>query len=315
MSNNDEMISINILHYNNYEKTKVCVDSCLKQTDESIQIIIIDNNSSNDSLGRLKSTYTSERVVFLCNDENFGFAKGNNIGVDFAIKNGIKYSFLLNNDTESVGEDLITEMIRVIKTHTNCAVVAPQIFDVTKSGLELLQNDSAYLELLRFFKILPNNRIISDEIEELSEAQGAALLVDNQRFKELLGFPEHYFMYGEESTFSKKVLWSGYKILWYKKQDSYVLHHHDKSGKIDPWRLYLMGRNRGIEYYENNKRNPLWGVAYLLFYAKELINYKSNVSYIAGMKEAHLLHKKHVNGEIYYLDGLEARDKYGSIDS
>lgn len=314
MGNIDNLVSINVLHYNDYEKTKVCVDSCLRQTDKSIRIIIIDNHSSNDSLNRLKKIYTSERIVFLCNYENYGFAKGNNIGVNFAIDNGIKYSFLLNNDTELVGENLVSEMVRIIRSNSNCAVVAPQIFDVTKAGLELLRNDSTYLNLLRFFRILPHNNKITKVIEEISEAQGAALLVDNQKFKELSGFPEHYYMYGEESTFSKKVLWKGYKILWYKKQDSYVLHHHDKSGKVDPWRLYLMGRNRGLEYYENRNRNFLWTLAYMMFYIKELINYKSNKFYIEGMKKSHLLRKKHANNKIYYLDGVEARNKYRSID-
>lgn len=314
MDKSDNLVSINILHYNDYEKTKVCVDSCLRQTDKSIRIIIIDNHSNNDSLVKLKKMYTSERILFLCNDENYGFAKGNNIGVNFAISNGIKYSFLLNNDTELVGGKLVSEMVRIIKKHTDCAVVAPQIFDVTKAGLKLLRNDSTYLKLLRLFRILPLNNNVTKVIEEVSEAQGAALLVDNQKFKELSGFPEHYYMYGEESTFSKKVLWNGYKILWYKKQDSYVLHHHDKSGKIDPWRLYLMGRNRGLEYYENCNWKFRWMFVYMLFYIKELINYRTNIFYIEGLKKSHLLHKKHVNNDIYYLDGLRARDKYGSID-
>ena len=40
---NCTLISINILHYNSYEKTKVCVNSCLKQVGNNIKIIIIDN--------------------------------------------------------------------------------------------------------------------------------------------------------------------------------------------------------------------------------------------------------------------------------
>ena len=54
---NCTLISINILHYNSYEKTKVCVNSCLKQVGNNIKIIIIDNFSTNDSLEKLKKTF------------------------------------------------------------------------------------------------------------------------------------------------------------------------------------------------------------------------------------------------------------------
>ena len=47
-------VSINILHYNSFEKTKICIESCLKQNINNCEIIIIDNNSQNDSLKKLK---------------------------------------------------------------------------------------------------------------------------------------------------------------------------------------------------------------------------------------------------------------------
>ena len=103
-------ISINILHYNSYEKTEVCVNSCLKQVGDDIKIIIIDNFSTNDSLEKLKKTFGNiDNVSFLENKENYGFAKGNNIGIKYALEMGIEYTFLLNNDTE-----LILSLIHIL---------------------------------------------------------------------------------------------------------------------------------------------------------------------------------------------------------
>ena len=78
--------------------------------------------------------------------------------------------------------------------------------------------------------------------------------------------------YVEESTFAKKILWDGKSILWYKNNDNYILHHHDKSNSIDDWRVFLMGRNRAIEYYEN-RSNYLcrWTLAFLFFCLKGIL--------------------------------------------
>ena len=127
------------------------------------------------------------------------------------------------------------------------------------------------MELLRFFKVIPRLSNDNKDILCISEAQGSALLVDNELFLSVGGFPEHYFMYGEESTFCKKMQWSGKCIVWTDSKEGYVLHYHDKSKKIDPWRLYLMGRNRTLEYYENRKGKYIWFIPYEIAYLKQFI--------------------------------------------
>lgn len=310
---NYDKISINILHYNSYEKTKVCVNSCLKQLGNDIKIIIIDNFSTNDSLQQLKKAFgQKDNILFLENKENYGFAKGNNIGIRYAIGMGVKYTFLLNNDTELIGEMLVSDMVDIIKKNSNCAVVAPQIFDVTKNGLVLLKNDSLYLKMLRLFNILPKNSNMSEQLETISEAQGSAILVNNENFLDVNGFPEYYYMYGEEGTFSKKILWNDKVILWYKNKNNYVLHHHDKSKSVDEWRKYLMGRNRGLEFYENRDKYPLWRIVYLVFFLKLLCQCKKNDSYLAGMFKARKLYKKKNHYSECYYDGYMAKDRYRS---
>lgn len=311
--NNHNNVSINILHYNSYKKTKMCVNSCLNQIGDNIKIIIIDNNSTNDSLVKLKKTYQGiENILFLENNENCGFARGHNLGVKYAFETGIKYSLLLNNDTEVIGRDLVSKMLDIILNFPKCAVVAPRIYDVTKNGLVLINNDSWYLSMLRFFKIIPRKKCISKYLELISEAQGSAIFVNNEVFLEVKGFPEHYFMYGEEGTFSKKILWYGKQIIWFKNEDCYILHHHDKSSVIDGWRLYLMGRNRGLEYYENRDKRVSWRFVYLVFWIKCILQYKKNYQYLQGMKKARKLKSLRNNYNECYLDGYMAKEVYGS---
>ena len=277
-------VSINILHYNSFEKTKICIESCLKQNINNCEIIIIDNNSQNDSLKKLKKYFINDNLTFLENNINYGFAEGNNIGVRYALEKGIKYSLLLNNDTELIGKDLVTEMYTILVNYKDCSVVAPCIYDVTKEGNILIGNDCNYLKFLRKMGILPQNKRVNKYIETISEAQGSAIFVENEEFIKVGGFPSWYFMYGEESTFAKKILWDGKNILWYKNNDNYILHHHDKSNSIDDWRVFLMGRNRAIEYYEN-RSNYLcrWTLAFLFFCLNIFL--KRDLIYLKGILE------------------------------
>ena len=63
--------------------------------------------------------------------------------------------FLLNSDTELIGNDCLSNLINVILKFDSCAIVSPTIFDVTKKGLLKHSNDYNYNKLLRSVNILP----------------------------------------------------------------------------------------------------------------------------------------------------------------
>ena len=85
MLSNRYVVSINILNYNTYEKTKKCIESCLKQKGIKYRILLIDNNSEDASFERLVAEY-GETIDFLRNDYNYGYAKGNNLAIRFCLE-------------------------------------------------------------------------------------------------------------------------------------------------------------------------------------------------------------------------------------
>lgn len=305
-------ISINILNYNTYNKTKACIDSCIDQKDIEYRIVLIDNNSSDDSYVRLKNEYEGQ-IEFLQLKDNYGYAKGNNLGIQYCLAQGIEYSLILNSDITLVGDYLLKNLIEIINNWKDCVVVAPYIYNVTEQKLVLNPNDSAYLRMLRKYNILPENKVMLKGLCSISEAQGSALLVDNQYFINIGGFPEHYFMYGEEGTFAKKVLWDNKMILWYMDKKNYVLHHHDKSKKIANWRLYLMGRNRTIEYLENRKKKFWrWNLIFNAFVIKYFFERHCHCdAYLRGVQAARKMIKEKRTLEEIYLDGKNSKKIYG----
>lgn len=305
-------VSINILNYNTYEKSCICIDSCLKQKGIDFQILLIDNASTDDSFEKLKLKY-GDAIHYLQTGKNYGFAGGNNKGVEYCLQNNIRYAFLLNSDTELIGITLLSELINIIKNYPDCAIVSPTIYDITKSGYIIHTNDYLYNKLLRLIGILPSIYSISDNIKLTSEAHGSALLVDCKRFISAGGFPEHYFMYCEESTLSKKMLWNDTKIYWYINKQICVYHHHDKTQTIAPWREFLMGRNRAIEYYENKRsHSKLWYFVYRFFQFKMFFRSlkTNNTHFYHGMKEGEKLIKHNSSHLDIYLNGLKMSQTY-----
>ena len=105
-------------------------------------------------------------------------------------------------------------------------------------------------------------------------------------------------MYNEESTLAKKVIWDLKEIIWYKSESEYVLHHHDKSKKIDSWRVYFMGRNRALEYYKYNYRSKvIWSIIFELFklYCKVTNIYGDYNTYRKGIDDAKTMIKNNLN--------------------
>ena len=90
-----------LLHYKNADVTMRCVDSIINmESRETYDIVIVDNASKNGSIEELRAKYTTRpNIHFLENEENLGYAKGNNVGFTYA-KNILHadYVCLANND-------------------------------------------------------------------------------------------------------------------------------------------------------------------------------------------------------------------------
>lgn len=89
-----------ILHYKNADVTEQCICSLLRTNIGDSQIVIVDNASNNGSYETLRNRFHDvERMHFLKNKENLGYAAGNNVGFRYA-KNvlGADWIVLLNND-------------------------------------------------------------------------------------------------------------------------------------------------------------------------------------------------------------------------
>lgn len=112
----EKNVSIILVNYKNYKDTIKCLDSLKKVMYQNLSIIVVDNNSKDDSFEILKE-YEDDRIIVMESGFNRGFAFGNNFGIRKALENDSDYVLLLNNDTVVDSDFLmaLTNLMIIIK--------------------------------------------------------------------------------------------------------------------------------------------------------------------------------------------------------
>lgn len=116
-------VSVIILAFNNRELTQRCIESLIERSDyPNLEIIVVDNASSEETQSYLRSLVQSHpeiRLIF--NNENIGFAAGNNVGLSIATGD---YLVLLNNDT-LVTPGWVLTLRRHFQNHPELGLLGP----------------------------------------------------------------------------------------------------------------------------------------------------------------------------------------------
>ncbi|KLT71044.1 glycosyltransferase family 2 protein [Flavobacterium sp. ABG] len=184
------------------------IDQCLKSLVGQSEIIIVDNNSSDNTINFIKDTYPD--IKLFAQNENIGFGKANNIGISHALKNDADFIFLLNQDTV-IEKDTVVKLQEVATANTDFGIISP----IHSNG------DSTSLDLSFLYYI--NNGcpdFISDSvlgkkkkaIYPLKMVNAAAWFLPKKTFEIVGGFDPLFFLYGEDDNFCQRVLYHNLKI-------------------------------------------------------------------------------------------------------
>ena len=87
--------AVAILNWNGFSLLNTFLPSVIKNTPNNVDIYIIDNGSTDNSVDFIKTNFSSVKIINL--DDNYGFAKGYNLGIK---KIDADIICLLNNDVE-----------------------------------------------------------------------------------------------------------------------------------------------------------------------------------------------------------------------
>jgi len=211
-------VSVIIVNYNTRELTSQCIESIYKYSQSiSFEIILVDNNSYDNSLPYLKEKFPE--LLIIHNENNLGFGRANNIG---AAKANGRYLFFLNSDTILI-ENVISSFFKFMETHNNyascgCNLVNTQNAPVPSHGnlpslkMELFSGPVGRFLRGYFNKYLsPTQTINEGNLKNPGYIAGADIFIRKEVFESLKGFDSNIFMYFEETDLYYRMKKNGFQ--------------------------------------------------------------------------------------------------------
>lgn len=231
-------VYIVILNYKRWQDVRDCLNSVFRSRYKNFAVVVVDNDSQNrslqylmdwidgnaDSRGELehpvKYKYFDSRdlndsidfdslgqLIFVQNKANEGFAKGNNLVLQFLLKNDA-YIWLLNPDMV-VKEDTLDELVRYainqpFKSIIGCVIKSYSDQDKTLlfGGAEINFNSAT-------ISVIKNE----NKITRMDYVCGGSLFSHTKHFKDIGLLPEEYFLFWEEADWCYQARKKGYNML------------------------------------------------------------------------------------------------------
>jgi GT2 family glycosyltransferase len=236
-------VSIIILNYNGQrfigDLLSKCVESVLSTDYPSFEVLFVDNASTDDSIGVVKSRFGSDnRLKFVQNNKNLGFAEGNNVG--FRLAQG-EYIALLNSDTQ-VDSCWLKNLVKATEP-ADVGAAQSKLLLMSKPNLMdcaggLVDYYGYHLEKGR-----GKDASIYTKSSEIFYGKGASILLKRVALTRSGLFDKDIFMYYDETDLCWRIRLAGYKIVFAPTSIVYHASGLTTSKVYDQKKLFFAQRN------------------------------------------------------------------------
>lgn len=272
-----------VLTWNNFNDTAECIQSLQNQDYEELQIIIVDNGSSDDSAQQLESEFPNVNVIYA--KKNHGFGGGMNIGIKEALSKDIEHIWLLNNDVVCHNNQLLSTLVNRLELYRQIGAISPVINYYQSSKvwfhrgiIDEYRGDAEHTRDPLLSSSYDDDLVLNDYVPT------ACVLYRRSVFEEVGLFPEKYFLYYEDVEHCHSMK-NHYDIV----TDSTVTAAHKKSastgGSTGAIYLYYVVRNRWLFATQNLDVSYDFYIHYL-FWLLTLISKALYHNRSAGLKLA-----------------------------
>lgn len=216
-----------IVTYNGMKWIEECLKSILNSS-VSVSIIVIDNNSSDDTVLFIKEKF--KNVILLEQKHNLGFGKANNLGMSYALKQNADFVFLLNQDA-FLEQNTIENLISSAQINPDFGILSPIQLEYSGKFLEYY-----------FYKFMAedNSRaffsdfVLKQDIKSIYDIdfiQAAAWFLPIDTIKKIGGFDPIFYHYGEDNNYCQRVKFHQMNIG--VVPNSFIRHDSHKPKKVD----------------------------------------------------------------------------------
>lgn len=233
------LVSVVIVNWNGLQDTKLCLERTRLQTYKNIEIIVVDNGSSDGSLSFLEK---QQDIKLIKNSRNLGFTGGHIAG--YNASHG-EYILLLNNDA-IMEESYIEKALNYMQSEDNIGAVGGKAYFWD-------ENNPLYDTTNDFYAYQNINPLTAEGIftrtdesfpREVNNISGSCVLVSKSAIDKVGYLHKPFFAYYEESDLFARMKRAGYKVVYHP--DLAIWHANGKSAKRkgSTFSYYMMMRNR-----------------------------------------------------------------------
>ncbi len=240
--NYDLDISIVIVNY----RVKYFLEQTVRSAKEALEgfrgeIIVIDNNSGDDSIAHLRKCFPE--VVVIENHDNPGFGRANNQGFDIARG---RFTLILNPDTV-IGSHTLRDCVDFFNKHDDCGGIGAQMHDgngrfLPESKRSFPTPWVSFCKIFGLSSLFPRSPLFAryhlrylsaDEPHRIDILSGAFIFAPTALLRKIGGFDEDFFMYGEDIDLSYRMVKEGRSNYFIPTP---IIHYKGESTQKDSYR-------------------------------------------------------------------------------
>lgn len=249
----EPLVSVIVLNWNGKHFLNKCLHSLLSQDYPNYEVLLVDNDSTDNSVELANKEFGKNgklRIIAL--KENYGFSKGNNIGLKYARGD---YIIFLNNDTE-VRKNFIRELVNLAEKNDLIGSVGCKILSQGKTWFSQKFTNGGFI--VPFFLqtlIEEQTEAISNRLSINLANSGCAVLYKKNVLDVVGCFDEDYWSNFEDWDLGYRTNMAGFKSIHLPKP--LVFHVGAGSEGFTPERKVRSYRNMLFTYFKNYETNNL----------------------------------------------------------
>ncbi len=252
MVNQEPKVYISILNWRGCEKTLHCLESLKTLDYRNYQVVIVDNGSADDSVECIRSQYPDSLLI--CSESNVGYAAGNALALDYALKDPEAELFWILNNDAVVREDTLSELVKAYLEHGDAIYgavplqsdsqqnqwnIMMQFWEYNRAQQRYRHHKIYHQSYEQYFAQRPN-------VDQIN-VSGSCMLIPLHVVKQFGFIDLDYFLYMEDTDYCFRMRAKGVNSFLVPSAVIFHVGGGSRQGqKLKPVILYYQTRNRII---------------------------------------------------------------------
>jgi len=210
------LVYIIVLTWNGKADTLECLGSLKQLAYPNYRVLVVDNASVDGTAEEVRSQFPN--VEMIVNKENFRFAGGNNVGIEYTLSKNADYILLLNNDT-IIDPNFVAELVTTAESDTQIGMVGPKMYYYNDPNRIWYAGGKIewWKGWLSHYGVRELDRDQYKLTKETDFISGCCILVKRKVMEKVGMLDPTYYIYGEDVDWCIRAFRAGYRLMFEPK--------------------------------------------------------------------------------------------------